>query len=132
MAIETIFEIAGFITPEEVLYYRMLVRYDPLWADHFEFLFEIRHSGSVTHEFLAIAEFGGTIPNVRFNLPPADPLAICLLSCIAKQSIEPILLCYDKDPNVYLNCLKTKGLRDIGAGTITCLLDRFANDRQGS
>jgi hypothetical protein len=132
METETIFEVAGFMTSEGVVYFRMLVRYDPEWVDHFEFLFEIRCSESVTHEFLAIAEFGGETPNVQFGIPPTDPLEICLLACVAKESIGPIIICHDKDPDVYLNCLKTKGLREIGAATIPAVLDCFANNNGGS
>lgn len=123
MATETIFEIAGFITPEDVLYFRMLVRYNSQYEERFEFLFEMRRSENITHEFLAIAEFGGQAPHVQFHLPSADPLTISLLSCVAKESIGPILTCHDKDPNGYLDSLKTRGLREIGTPTIGHLLD---------
>jgi hypothetical protein len=125
MALETIFEVAGFITPEDVLYFRMLARYEPKSAERFEFVFEIRGSKSVMHEFIAIAEFGGSTPNVQFHLPRINALTIALFSCIAKEAISPIIVCYDKDPDKYLNSLKTKGLRDIGATTIVYLLDCF-------
>jgi hypothetical protein len=130
MSMETIFEIAGFITPQKLLYFRMLARYESAWVNHFEFVFEIRCSGTVAHEFLAIAEFAGQTPHIQFNLPLADPLEMSLLSCIAQNSIGPIIVCYDKDPEVYLGSLKAKGLREIGTATIACLHECFA--RQSS
>jgi hypothetical protein len=132
MAIETIFEVAGFITSQDVLYFRMLVRYEVEQTDHFEFLFDIRRGAGITHEFLAVVEFGGKTPHVQFNFPPISPLAIRLLSCIAKDSIGPIISCYDKDSDVYLNRLKAKGLRQIGTATIGGLLDCFTHNGEGS
>jgi hypothetical protein len=127
MAIETIFEVAGFVAPRDVLYFRMLVRYNPQCWERFEFVFEMRRSENISHEFLAIAEFSGQTPNVQFHLPSKDPVSIGLLSCIARAAIGPILACYDKDPERYLDGLKTKGLREIGTPTIAHLLDCLSN-----
>nr|WKN35050.1 hypothetical protein K4G66_21980 [Tunicatimonas sp. TK19036] len=60
-----------------------------------------------------------------FELPD---LATCIIICGVKALTGPFLKCYNRNPKIYLKCLKNKGI-SIASSAIPCIIECL-NDSQ--
>ena len=58
--------------------------------------------------------------NATFSIT-TDPLAMCLLGCVGSALVKPLIECFNRDIQKYLECLKSKGL-SIAADAVSCAI----------
>lgn len=58
---------------------------------------------------------------VDIDLDNVTPFVACVAACVAPKMIGPLIQCFSRDKDKYLECLSLKGL-EISAGVVECLL----------